>query len=160
MEKDISKHTCAIGERNIFEMSTGERMRRSLTIAPENDKKLLLVKGTFLTGDTPFDMDYTTLVNIFIELGHKIFYLAKENGNSLQVTLEKNDIVNIFKKYFLSPELKEDAIGDQFIELFLFKKLTEQSQKTETELSKQKPAPELPAPKSSSSNTKVPEYVS
>ena len=43
-------------------------MRRSLTVTPENDKNILLTKGKFLTGDTPFDIDYTTLVNIFIEL--------------------------------------------------------------------------------------------
>lgn len=160
MAKDISKHTCAIGERNIFEIGTGEHMRRSLTIIPENDKKILLVKGGFLTGDAPVDIDYTTLVNIFVELGHKVFCSAKENGNSFQVTLEKNDIIDIFKKYVSSPELKEDSIGDQFMELFLSKKLIEQSQKTETEPTKQKPTPELPAPKSSSPNTKVPEYVS
>ena len=47
-------------------------MRRSLTVTPENDKKILLTKGRFLTGDAPFDIDYTTMVNIFIELGHKL----------------------------------------------------------------------------------------
>ena len=51
---------------------TGEYMRRSLTVTPENDKKILLTKGRFLTGDEPFDIDYTTMVNIFIELGHKL----------------------------------------------------------------------------------------
>jgi hypothetical protein len=139
-------------------------MRRSLTITPENDKKILLIKGGFLTGDTPTDIDYTTLVNIFVELGLKIFSAARESGNSPQVTLDKNEILNIFKKYITSLELKEDAIGDQFAEIFLIKKLVEQSQKTEKsepEPSQQKSISEVPSPKANSSNAnKTPEYVS
>jgi hypothetical protein len=134
-------------------------MRRSLTIIPDNDKKILLVKGTFLTGDTPIDIDYTTLVNVFVELGLKVFSSAKENGNSFQVILDKNEIIEIFKKYISSSELKEESIGDQFMELFLFKKLIEKSQKTEVEPNTQKSTPELTTPKSSTLN-KVPEYVS
>ena len=51
-------------------------MRRSLTVTPENDKKILLTKGRFLTGDEPFDIDYTTMVNIFLELSHKLMSQA------------------------------------------------------------------------------------
>ena len=138
-------------------------MRRSLTITPENDKKILLAKGSFLTGDTPVEIDYTTLVNIFLELGDKVFCLTRESRNSAQVVLEKIDVFNVFKKYVLSPELKEDAIGDQFTEIW-YKKMVAQSRKTEkadTQPDAQKPSSELPNQKSSSSNTeKTPDYVS
>ncbi len=158
-EKDISRHACAVGERNKLEISTGEHMRRSLTITPENDKKILLAKGSFLTGETPFDIDYTTLVNIFVELGHKVMSLAWNSGTSPNVIIEKKDILEAFKKHAFSTELKEESVGDQFAEIF-FRKLVEQSNKTASEPSKQNPSPALPSQKSSSSDTKVPEYVS
>ena len=50
-------HTCALGEAVQTSPYTGEHMRRSLTVTPENDKKILLTKGRFLTGDEPFDID-------------------------------------------------------------------------------------------------------
>ncbi len=64
-------------------------MRRSLTITPENDKKILLTKGRFLTGDAPFDIDYTTLVNIFIELGHKLMASAWNDSVTPMLSLTK-----------------------------------------------------------------------
>jgi hypothetical protein len=134
-------------------------MRRSLTIAPENDKKVLLTKGIFLSGDTPIDIDYTTMVNFFIELGHKVFSSAWNSGENPQVILNKNDLFEIFKKYLMSEELKEDSITDQYMEIF-FKKLVQQSNKTENKPSKQDPSPALPAQKSKSADAKVPEYVS
>src|SRR5665647_1145681 len=68
-------------------------MRRSLTITPENDKKILLTKGRFLTGESPFDIDYTTLVNIFIELGHKLMITAWNDSNNPNVVIDKKEIV-------------------------------------------------------------------
>ena len=61
-------------------------MRRSLTVTPENDKKILLTKGRFLTGDAPFDIDYTTMVNIFIELGHKLMTAAWNDSANPKVS--------------------------------------------------------------------------
>lgn len=133
-------------------------MRRSLTITAENDKKILLAKGIFLTGDTPFDIDYTTMVNIFIELGHKLFYSIKMDNP--QVIIEKSEIINVFSKYFSSPELKEEALVDQITELFN-KKIFEQWQKTATQSNSQKPMLQSTTQGSSSPNTnKSPEYVS
>ena len=130
-------------------------MRRSLTITPENDKKILLAKGLFLTGETPFDIDYTTMVNIFIELGHNVFSLSWKSGNSPQILVDRNTIFEIFKKHTMSSELKEESLTDQFAEIYL-KKLIEQSKKTESEQSKEDSTPASPAQKSSSSNTKIP----
>ena len=107
-------------------LSTGEYMRRSLTVTPENDKKILLTKGRFLTGDAPFDIDYTTMVNIFIELGHKLMSAAWNDSENPNVVIDKNEIIESFKKHFFNAELKEESVGDQVAEI-IFKKLVEQS---------------------------------
>ncbi|MCL5949982.1 MAG: hypothetical protein M1490_05840 [Candidatus Bathyarchaeota archaeon] len=106
---------------------TGEQMRRSLTVTPENDKKILLTKGRFLSGDEPYDIDYTTMVNILIELGHKLMWQAwNDTTTNTTVTMNKADIVESFKKHFFNAELKEEAVGDQVAEI-IFKKLVEQT---------------------------------
>ena len=101
-------------------------MRRSLTVTPENDKKILLTKGRFLTGDEPFDIDYTTMVNILIELGHKLMSQAWNDSENPKIVVDKNEVVESFKKHFFNAELKEEAVGDQVAEI-IFKKLVEQS---------------------------------
>jgi len=102
-------------------------MRRSLTVTPENDKKVLLTKGRFLSGDAPFDIDYTTIVNIFIELGHKLMTSAwNDNTKNPKAAVDKNEITESFKKHFFNAELKEEAVGDQVAEI-IFRKLVQQS---------------------------------
>jgi hypothetical protein len=101
-------------------------MRRSLTVTPENDKKILLTKGRFLTGDAPLDIDYTTMVNIFIELGHKLMLSAWTDSTKPNVTIDKNEIIESFKKHAFSSELKEESVGDQVAEI-IFRKLVEQA---------------------------------
>ena len=133
-------------------------MRRSLTVTPENDKKILLTKGRFLTGDSPFDIDYTTLVNIFIELGHKLMTTAwnDNNSNNQNVVVDKKEIVESFKKHAFNSELKEESIGDQVTEI-IFRKLVEQSGLSSNE---KKPTPALPAEQSSLSDIKKQKYIS
>jgi hypothetical protein len=101
-------------------------MRRSLTVTPENDKKILLTKGRFLTGDAPLDIDYTTMVNIFIELGHKLMSSAWIDETDPKITIDKKEIIAAFKKHAFSSELKEESVGDQVAEI-IFKKLAEQA---------------------------------
>jgi len=101
-------------------------VRRSLTVTPENDKKILLTKGRFLTGDTPLDIDYTTMVNIFIELGHKLMSSAWTDESNPKIVIDKKEIIETFKKHVSSSELKEEAVGDQVAEI-IFKKLAEQA---------------------------------
>ena len=122
-------------------------MRRSLTVTPENDKKILLTKGRFLTGDEPFDIDYTTMVNILIELGHKLMSQAWNDSTNPQIIVDKNEIVESFKKHFFNAELKEEAVGDQVAEI-IFRKLMEQSNLAGTNDQTQPPKqlPVLPAP--------------
>ncbi len=128
-------------------------MRRSLTVTPENDKKILLAKGRFLTGDTPFDIDYTTMVNIFIELGHKLMTAAWNDSTNPSIIVDKNEITESFKKHFFNAELKEEAVGDLVAEI-IFKKLIEQSNMIASD---QPPA--LPAEQPKAMDTKKEKYI-
>lgn len=137
----------------------GELMRRSLTVTPENDKKILLTKGRFLTGDAPFDIDYTTLVNIFIELGHKLMTSAWNDSNNSTVVVEKNEIIESFKKHFFNAELKEEAVGDLVAEI-IFRKLVEQSNTVTNNQIPQNPTPALPDQQPNTKDTKKEKYIS
>jgi len=134
-------------------------MRRSLTITAENDKKVQLARGLFLNdAEAPINVDYTTMVNFFIELGHKLFYSMKKDN--AQITVVKNEVNGILSKYIMGSELKDEAVVDQFTDVF-YKKLLEQLQKTTMQATDQKSVPELTNQRSnSSSSNKSPEYVS
>ncbi len=136
-------------------------MRRSITVTPENDKKILLTKGRFLTGDAPLDIDYTTMVNIFLEIGHKVMTAAWTEIANPNVIIDKNEIVEIFKKYAFNTELKEEAVGDQVTEI-IFKKLIEQARIAQ-QMAQNNQVPVLPpqqVPEPESDAGKAQEYVS
>ena len=133
-------------------------MRRSLTVTPENDKRILLAKGRFLTGDVPFDIDYTTMVNIFIELGHKLMSQAWNNTENPNVTIAKNEIIESFKKHFFDAELKEEAVGDQVAEI-IFRKLVEQSSLAACNQIAKYQNPGLPAEQPTSRDPKKEKYI-
>jgi hypothetical protein len=133
-------------------------MRRSITVTPENDKKILLTKGRFLTGEAPLDIDYTTMVNIFLELGHKVMTSAWTDIANPNVVIDKNEIVESFKKHAFNSELKEEAVGDQVAEI-IFKKLIEQSRIGE-QIEQKEPAPQLPPQQPNNSEIKMQKYVS
>lgn len=141
-------------------LCTGECMRRSLTVTPENDKKILLTKGRFLTGDAPLDIDYTTMVNIFIELGHKLMTAAWTDNTNPTVTIDKNEIVDAFKKHAFSAELKEESVGDQMAEI-IFKKLIEQAGLAGTTPNQQDqtPPPALPEQQPKTKETTTEKYI-
>ena len=133
-------------------------MRRSLTITAENDKKIQLARGLFLNdAEAPIDVDYTTMVNFFIEIGHKLFCSMKKDNP--QITIVKNEVNNILSKYIMGSDLKDEAVVDQFTDVF-YKRLLEQLQKT-TQQGTQESEPELTYQSSNSSNSnKSSEYVS
>ncbi len=134
-------------------------MRRSLTVTPENDKKILLTKGRFLTGDAPFDIDYTTMVNIFLELGYKLMTQAWSDSANQKVIVDKNEITESFKKHFFNAELKEEAIGDLVTEI-IFKKFVEQTNQAACNQIQQEQVPALPAESTKSKDTKKEKYIS
>jgi hypothetical protein len=133
-------------------------MRRSLTITTENDKKVQLARGLFLNdAEAPIDVDYTTMVNFFIELGHKLFCsMKKDNG---QIIIVKNEVNAILSKYIMGSDLKDEAVVDQFTDVF-YKRLIEQLQKTAMQSDSQEPIPELTNQNPNSPNSnKSPEYI-
>ena len=133
-------------------------MRRSLTVTPENDKKILLTKGRFLTGDAPFDIDYTTLVNIFIELGHKLMTSAWNDSSNPNVIIGKNEIVDSFKKHYFDAELKEESVGDQVAEI-IFRKFIEQCNPTPNNQIQKDQTPVLPFEQTRSKDAKKEKYI-
>jgi hypothetical protein len=134
-------------------------VRRSLTVTPENDKKILLTKGRFLTGDAPLDIDYTTMVNIFIELGHKLMTTAWNESEKPTVCIDKNEIVESFRKHAFSNELKEESVGDQVAEI-IFKKLVEQAGLAQGGQINPTQTPALPPQEPDASKNKKPKYIS
>jgi len=123
-------------------------MRRSLTVTPENDKKILLAKGRFLTGDAPFDIDYTTMVNIFIELGSKLMTQAWTDVNKETICVVKNEITESFKKHFFNAELKEEAVGDLVAEIIFHKFIEQTNNVAANSQLQQEQIPALPAEQS------------
>lgn len=71
--------------------------RRSLTIKEENDKKIQYIRSQFLYSN--IDIDYTKMVNIFIELGDMVIKPG---------TYTITNIVDIFKKYL--EDIDDDTI--------------------------------------------------
>ena len=134
-------------------------MRRSLTVTPENDKKILLAKGRFLTGDAPFDIDYTTMVNIFIELGQKLMTAAWTDPNKENICLNKNEITESFKKHFFNAELKEEAVGDLVAEI-IFHKFIEQTNNPANRQLQGEETPALPGEQPKTKDTKKEKYIS
>ncbi len=107
------------------------------------------------------DIDYTTMVNIFLEIGHKVMTAAWTEIANPNVVIDKNEVVEIFKKYAFNTELKEEAVGDQVTEI-IFKKLIEQARLAEQLAQKDQP-PALPPqqPQQTEADTgKTQKYVS
>jgi Tfp pilus assembly protein PilF len=114
------RHRCADKKRE-------KHMRRSLTITPENDKKIQNTRSLFLDGENPIDFDYTTTVNMFIELGHKLFLawaIAKKLGQQ-QAIIDINDVLNTIFSYAKDTELRDQAAMDLATDV-LYKRLEEQ----------------------------------
>jgi Tfp pilus assembly protein PilF len=114
------RHRCTDKKRE-------KRMRRSLTITPENDKKIQNTRSLFLDGENPIDFDYTTTVNMFIELGHKLFLawaIAKKLGQQ-QAIIDINDVLNTIFSYAKDTELRDQAAMDLATDV-LYKRLEEQ----------------------------------
>ena len=75
------------------------------------------------------------------------------------VIIDKNDIVETFKKYAFNNELKEDAVGDQVTEI-IFKKLIEQAHIAEQQqLPQKEQSPALPPQQTESDTGKTQKYV-
>jgi len=92
-------------------------VRRSLTIIEENDERVQQRRAMFLNiKKTPIDMDYTTTVNMLIELGD---FLFKQDWTKPNITMETKEAVNIVLRYISSTTLKEEGLLDQYRDALL-----------------------------------------
>ena len=70
------------------------------------------------------------------------------NSTNPNVIIDKNEIVESFKKHAFSSELKEESVGDQVAEI-IFRKLVEQSGLVSNQQTTQDQTVALPPEKSS-----------
>ena len=75
------------------------------------------------------------------------------------VVIDKNEIVESFKKHFFNSELKEESVGDQVAEI-IFRKLVEQSGIAECDQTSPNQFPALPSEQPSTKSTKKEKYIS
>ena len=104
-------------------------VRRSLTIAEENDERVQQRRAMFLSiPKAPIDMDYTTAVNMLVELGD---FLFKQTWTGSSIIVDRKGILDIVSKYLYSPTLKEQALIDQYQDQLLnnLPKMIDQYQK-------------------------------
>lgn len=132
-------------------------IRRSLTIAEENDERVQQRRAMFLSiKKTPIDMDYTTTVNMLIELGD---FLFKQNWANPTIAVDAKEIMSIISKYTFSTTLKEEALYDQYQDQLMrnFPRMIEIYQKVIATQQKQS----LPEPQQTKQETskKDKEYV-
>ena len=146
-------------ETHITEVSKEKmpNIRRSLTIAEENDERVQQRRAMFLSiKKTPIDMDYTTTVNMLIELGD---FLFKQNWANPTIAVDAKEIMSIISKYTFSTTLKEEALYDQYQDQLMrnFPRMIEIYQKVIATQQKQS----LPEPQQTKQETskKDKEYV-
>ena len=72
--------------------------RKSLFIKEENDKRVQKIRSRFLGQDKPIDIDYTTMVNILIEIGDLILTNRKVSAEGIN-KVSTEDVINIVTKY-------------------------------------------------------------
>jgi hypothetical protein len=104
-------------------------VRRSLTITEDNDEGIQHGRSMFLALKPAIDMDYTSMTNLFLELGRMFF---ESNWREPQVTIDTKRIVIILAKHCFNASLKDAALGDQVQDWFIqnLPKMLEQYQKT------------------------------
>jgi hypothetical protein len=94
--------------KRLFDASGEEKkLRRSVTIQDNLNKDLLTARGQIMSKLT-LDIDYTTTLNIFLEIGLKRYF-------SGQLTQEE---VKVITKYLWDENLKKEAKIDELTETF------------------------------------------
>ncbi len=84
---------------------------------------------------------------------------AWNDGAKPNVCIDKNEIVESFKKHAFSNELKEESVGDQVAEI-IFRKLAEQAGLVPDAKNSQNQTPALPPQEQEAAKTKKPKYIS
>jgi hypothetical protein len=93
------------------------QVRRSLTITPENERRVQGLRSTTLGLETPVDLDYTTATNMLVEIGFKCLErtgttpFPLDNPTPL-VRLPVAEVVEVLFSYIFY-FMKTDAVPDQ-----------------------------------------------
>src|SRR6266566_3702189 len=89
-------------------------MRSSLTITPDNERRIQGLRSTTLGLETPVDLDYTTATNLLVELGFLILEQTGKQppeGSAPVVRLPVMEVVRVlFRHIFQS---MKDIVQDQ-----------------------------------------------
>jgi hypothetical protein len=104
-------------------------MRRSLTITDENEKKIQQFRSLMLGGETAIDMDFTTVANLFIELGHTLWSAMKNTEGP--ITVQRDALAQVFLRHMQDTSLKEQGVEDLFVD-WINRKLWENQLKQTT----------------------------
>ena len=105
--------TCVLKTHRRVVSGKMPKVRRSLTITEENDIKVQNARSMFLAlRRYPIDMDYTSMVNLLLEIGYKLFITDWHKEEKASV--DSNEIIHSIVKHATDVALKEDAMGDQF----------------------------------------------
>ena len=123
LSASTKKEVIKFSKRKVYKhrrvLETGVRMRRSLTITEENDKRIQETRAFFLRpseSSGPIDLDYTTTVNMFIELGSMLLWQTDWREDVLKI--EKTKVKEVISKYLADVALKDQAIEDMWTDLF------------------------------------------
>jgi len=104
-----------------------KNVRKNIFITDENERRIQNTRALFLQGSVPIDVQYTTITNMFIELGHRIFFTP---WNQPSVSISSSDLRTAIAKYIFDAKLTDEGISDQMADL-LSRRLWEQWQQAQ-----------------------------
>jgi hypothetical protein len=93
------------------------QVRRSLTITPENERRIQGLRSTTLGLETPVDLDYTTATNMLVELGFLCLQRIgtiqfPEDNSTPMVRFPVTEAVEVLFSHMFN-FMKTDAVTDQ-----------------------------------------------
>jgi hypothetical protein len=88
-------------------------VRKNLYITNDNEKRIQHTRAAFLQDD-PIDLQYTTVVNMFIELGYRLFYT---NWSQPEVGLSSEELRSIVARYIFDASLADKGVNDQMTDI-------------------------------------------
>jgi len=89
--------------------------RRSVTVTDENNSRITRTRGGFMSND--IDVNFTTILNMFLELGYKVFW-----------SLWSDETKETIRKYLLDVALVEEGAADEFMDVW-YKRLEEEQKR-------------------------------
>jgi len=115
----VSASNTCVSETHQYEWCNGKmpKVRRSLTIVAENDDGIQNIRGMFLgLRSMPVDIDYTSAINMILELGRKLFM---GDWSKSTVCISTKELMEIAAKYTINMSTKTDSVFDQVQDWFV-----------------------------------------